>query len=66
MEVIASVAEYKPGDSRRSTRHLVLVFAKWQQRVKGWLLDAVGDTLVLKDAAGKVVLPSSPEATGGA
>jgi hypothetical protein len=34
--------------------------------MKGWLLDAVGDTLVLKDAAGKVILPSNSEAAGGA
>jgi len=39
---------------------------KWQQLMKGWLLDAVGDNLVLKDAAGKVILPMNPKAAGGA
>ena len=40
--------------------------AKWQQLMNGWLLDAVGGNLVLKDAAGKVIFPFNPEAAGGA
>lgn len=56
-----------PIESRVEIRGIWFSFSlKWQQRMKGWLLDAVGDTLVLKDAAGKVVLPSNPEAAGGA
>ena len=56
-----------PIKSRVEIRGIWFSFSpKWQQRMMGWLLDAVGDTLVLKDAAGKVVLPSTPEAAGGA
>jgi hypothetical protein len=40
--------------------------ANWQHLMNGWLLDAAGDSLVLKDAAGKIVLPLNPEAAGGA
>ena len=56
-----------PIESRVEIRGIWFSFSpKWQQRMNGWLLDAVGDTLVLKDAAGKVILPSNPEAAGGA
>ena len=55
-----------PIESRVEIRGIWFSFSsKWQQRMMGWLLDAVGDTLVLKDAAGKVILPSNPEAAGG-
>jgi hypothetical protein len=55
-----------PIESRVEIRGIWFSFSpKWQQRMKGWLLDAVGDSLVLKDAAGKVVLPSNPEAASG-
>ena len=56
-----------PIDSRIEIRGIWFSFsAEWQQRMKGWLLDSVGDNLVLKDAAGKVILPFNPEAAGGA
>ena len=56
-----------PNESRVEIRGIWFSFSpKWQQRMKGWLLDAVGDNLVLKDAAGKVILPFNPEAVGGA
>jgi hypothetical protein len=55
-----------PIESRVEIRGIWFSFSpKWQQRMMGWLLDVVGDTLVLKDAAGKVILPSNPEAPGG-
>jgi hypothetical protein len=56
-----------PIESRVEIRGIWFSFSpKWQQRMNGWRLDAAGDTLVLKDAAGKVVLPAHPEAAGGA
>jgi hypothetical protein len=56
-----------PIESRAEIRGIWFSFSpKWQQRMNGWRLDAVGDTLVLMDAAGKVILPSNPEAAGGA
>ncbi len=56
-----------PIESRVEIRGIWFSFSpKWQQLMKGWLLDVVGDTLELKDAAGKVILPFNPEATGGA
>jgi len=56
-----------PIQSRIEIRGIWFSFSpEWQQRMKGWLLDAVGDTLVLKDVAGKVILPFQPEAAGGA
>src|SRR5215470_3279262 len=56
-----------PIESRAEIRGIWFSFSpEWQQRMKGWLLDAVGDSLVLKDAAGKVILPFNPEAAGGA
>ena len=56
-----------PIESRVEIRGIWFSFsAKWQQLMNGWLLDAVGDNLVLKDAAGKLVLPLNPEAAGGA
>jgi len=56
-----------PIDSRVEIRGIWFSFSpEWQQRMKGWLLDAVGDNLVLKDAGGKVFLPANPEAAGGA
>jgi len=56
-----------PIESRIEIRGIWFSFSpEWQQRMKGWLLDAVGDNLVLKDAAGKVILPFKPEAAGGA
>jgi hypothetical protein len=56
-----------PVASRVEIRGIWFSFSpQWQQRMKDWQLDAVGDSLVLKDAAGKVVLPSNPEAAGGA
>jgi hypothetical protein len=56
-----------PIESRVEIRGIWFSFSpKWQQRMTGWMLDAVGDTLVLKDAAGKVILPSNPEAAGDA
>jgi hypothetical protein len=56
-----------PIESRVEIRGIWFSFSpKWRERMKGWRLDAVGDTLVLKDAAGKVVLPSDPETAGGA
>lgn len=56
-----------PIESREEIRGVCFSFSpEWQQRMKGWLLDAVGDTLVLKDTAGKVILPSNSEAAGGA
>jgi len=56
-----------PIESRVEIRGIWFSFSpEWQQRMKGWLLDAVGDNLVLKDAAGKVILPFKPEAAGGA
>jgi len=52
-----------PIESRAEIRGIWFSFSpKWQQRMNGWVLDAVGDTLVLKDAAGKVILPSNREA----
>ena len=56
-----------PIESRVEIRGIWFSFSpKWQQRMNGWQLDAIGDTLVLKDAAGKVMLPSNPAAAGGA
>lgn len=56
-----------PIESRVEIRGIWFSFSpKWQQLMEGWLLDVVGDTLVLKDAAGKVILPFNSEATGGA
>ena len=56
-----------PIESRVEIRGIWFSFSpEWQQRMKGWLLDAIGDNLVLKDAAGKVFLPANPEAAGGA
>src|SRR5215468_6338619 len=56
-----------PIESRIEIRGIWFSFSpEWQQRMKGWLLDAVGDSLVLKDTAGKVILPFNPEAAGGA
>ena len=56
-----------PIESRAEIRGIWFSFSpKWQHRMKGWLLDAVGDTLVLMDAAGEVILPTNPEAAGGA
>lgn len=56
-----------PLESRVEIRGIWFSFSpKWQQRMAGWQLDAVGATLVLKDAAGKVVLPSNSEAGAGA
>jgi len=56
-----------PIESRVEIRGIWFSFSpKWQQRMKGWLLDSVGDTLVLKDAGGKLMLPSNPEEAAGA
>ena len=56
-----------PIESRVEIRGIWFSFSpKWQHLMKGWLLDAAGDTLLLKDAAGKVILPLNPEAAGGA
>jgi hypothetical protein len=56
-----------PIESRVEIRGIWFSFSpEWQQRLKGWLLDAMGDSLVLKDAAGKVILPSNPQAAGSA
>jgi hypothetical protein len=56
-----------PIESRVEIRGIWFSFSsKWQQLMKGWLLDAVGDSLVLKDAGGKVILPSNPETAGDA
>jgi hypothetical protein len=56
-----------PIESRAEIRGVWFSFSpEWQQRMKGWLLDAMGDSLVLKDASGKVILPFNPEAAGGA
>ena len=56
-----------PIESRVEIRGIWFSFSpNWRQRMKGWRLDAVGDTLVLKDDAGMVILPSNPEAAGGA
>ena len=56
-----------PIESRVEIRGIWFSFSpKWQQRMNGWRLDADGDTLVLKDTAGKVILPTNPEAAGGA
>jgi hypothetical protein len=47
-----------PSESRVEIRGIWFSFSpQWQQLMEGWLLDAVHDNLVLKDAAGKVVLP---------
>ena len=55
-----------PIESRIEIRGIWFSFSpEWRQRMKGWVLDAVGDSLVLKDAAGKVVLPSNAEPAGG-
>src|SRR5215472_4768138 len=55
-----------PIESRVEIRGIWFSFSpKWQQLMKGWLLDAAGDNLVLKDAAGNTILPSNPEAAGG-
>src|SRR5262252_4240137 len=52
-----------PIESRVEIRGIWFSFSpQWQQRMKGWLLDAVGDNLVLKDAAGNVILPFNPKA----
>ena len=59
--------EEVPIESRIEIRGIWFSFSpEWQQRMTGWLLDAVGDNLVLKDAAGKVILPFNSEAAGGA
>ena len=56
-----------PVESRVEIRGIWFSFSpEWQQLMKGWLLDVVGDNLVLKDAVGKVILPFNPEAAGGA
>ena len=56
-----------PIESRIEIRGIWFSFSpEWQQLMKGWLLDAVGDNLVLKDAAGKVILPRKPDVAGGA
>jgi hypothetical protein len=56
-----------PPESRVEIRGIWFSFSpEWQQVMKGWLLDALGDNLVLKDAGGRVVLPHNPEAAGGA
>ena len=50
-----------PLESRVEIRGIWFSFSpEWQQAMKGWLLDALGDNLVLKDAAGKVILPYNP------
>jgi hypothetical protein len=55
-----------PIESRIEIRGIWFSFSpEWQQRMKGWLLDADGDNLVLKDATGKVILPFNPDAEGG-
>jgi hypothetical protein len=47
-----------PIESRVEIRGIWFSFSpEWQQLMKGWLLDAVQDSLVLRDAAGTVVLP---------
>jgi hypothetical protein len=52
-----------PIESRVEIRGIWFSFSpKWQERMNGWTLDAAGDTLLLKDHAGKVVLPSNAEA----
>jgi hypothetical protein len=54
-------------ESRVEIRGIWFSFSReWQQRLNGWLLDAIGDNLVLKDATGRVILPYNPQATGGA
>jgi hypothetical protein len=51
-----------PIESRVEIRGIWFSFSpEWQQRLKGWLLDAIGDNLVLKDATGKVILPGFNE-----
>jgi hypothetical protein len=56
-----------PLESRVEIRGIWFSFSpEWQQVMKGWLLDAIDDKLVLKDAAGKVILPYNPEAAGSA
>jgi hypothetical protein len=56
-----------PIESRVEIRGIWFSFSpEWQQRMRGWLLDALGGNLVLKDVAGKVFLPANPEAAGGA
>jgi hypothetical protein len=52
-----------PGDSIVKARGISFSFSPaWQASMDGWLLDAVDDRLVLKDAAGKTLLPYE---TGG-
>ena len=56
-----------PIESRVEIRGIWFSFSpQWQQTMDGWLLDAVGDSLVLKDALGKIILPLNPEGAGGA
>ena len=56
-----------PIESRVEIRGIWFSFSpKWQQRMEGWWLDVLGDSLVLKDAAGKVVLPTNCGASGDA
>ena len=53
-----------PIESRVEIRGIWFSFSpKWQELMKGWLLDAAGDSLVLKDDEGNVVLPvATPQA----
>jgi hypothetical protein len=56
-----------PIESRIEIRGIWFSFSpEWQQRMKGWLLDAIDGNLVLKDEAGKVILPFNPEKAVGA
>jgi len=56
-----------PVESRVEIRGIWFSFSsEWQGRMKGWLLDVNADGLVLKDAAGRTILPSNPEAAGDA
>ena len=49
-----------PIESRVEIRGIWFSFSpQWQQLMKGWLLDAVHDNLVLKDSAGTVILPKA-------
>lgn len=55
-----------PAASRAEVRGIWFSFTpEWQRRLEGWLLDAVGDTLVLKDTTGRIVLPSGSDAEVG-
>src|SRR5215471_15989894 len=56
-----------PLESRVEIRGIWFSFSpQWQQVMKGWLLDAAGANLVLKDATGKVILPYNPKPGGDA